>query len=52
METREGKVMLVRGGDYLMKGTRFPRLAGATPDTQLDEIIRLIDSANSWAGKL
>lgn len=42
VETRNGKVMLIRHTDYLMKGKRFPRLLKSTVDEQLDEIIAMI----------
>lgn len=41
-EVRDGKIMLVRNNDYLMKDMRFPRLTGSTPDEKLDEIIELV----------
>jgi len=44
VETRAGKVMLMRRGDYLMRKRRFPRLTTSTPDEQLKEIGEIIRS--------
>ena len=40
VEVEDGKIMLKRHGDYLMAGGRFPRLAGTSPDSRLDELRR------------
>ena len=45
VEAREGKVMLLRGSDYLQEADRFPRLKASTPDAQLDEVIRIVRAA-------
>jgi bifunctional pyridoxal-dependent enzyme with beta-cystathionase and maltose regulon repressor activities len=45
VEAREGKVMLLRGSDYLQEADRFPRLKSSTPDAQLDEVIRIVRAA-------
>jgi transcription-repair coupling factor (superfamily II helicase) len=44
VETREGKVMLTRENDYLQDHGRFPRLTSATPDRQLDEVLKIVRS--------
>ncbi|MCZ7639018.1 MAG: hypothetical protein M5U12_24980 [Verrucomicrobia bacterium] len=42
IETREDKVLLERGGDYVTIGDRFPRLTKRTPAARLNEIRRLL----------
>jgi transcription-repair coupling factor (superfamily II helicase) len=42
IETREGKLMMKRSGDWLMRNKRFPRLTGSTPTAQLEELIALV----------
>ena len=44
LEARDGKVMMTRDNDYLMKNNHFPRLSSSIPDKQLDEIINIISS--------
>ena len=46
METRNDKIMLMRNGEYLMKGTRFPRLTGASADAKLEEIAQTLRDAS------
>ena len=41
-EVKESKVMLVRGGDYLLVGDRFPRLTSREPENNLAELLALI----------
>lgn len=48
VETREGKLMLTGRQDYLMHGTRFPRLQAADVDARLDEIMELIETSETW----
>lgn len=44
VEVREGKVMLTRGGAYVMVGGRFPRLTLSDPDSRLREVLSLLES--------
>jgi len=41
-EVKESKVMLMRGGDYLLVGDRFPRLTSREPENNLAELLALI----------
>ena len=45
IETREGKVMMMRDRDYLMTGSRFPRLISTDPSACLDELLALARKA-------
>ncbi|NQU39581.1 MAG: transcription-repair coupling factor [Lentisphaerae bacterium] len=49
VETRDGKLMLTGPTDYLMQGTRFPRLKREDVDAKLDEIMDLIEASKRWA---
>lgn len=42
IETREGKLMLTRAGDYIMLGNQFPRLTKKDPRARLKEIKKLL----------
>ncbi|RME94193.1 MAG: transcription-repair coupling factor [Verrucomicrobia bacterium] len=42
IEVRDDKLMITRGGDYLMVGGRFPRLTAARSAARLKEIVRLL----------
>ncbi len=42
VETKDRKLMLTRGGDYILIGGKFPRIPGATPDEALRETLKLI----------
>jgi transcription-repair coupling factor (superfamily II helicase) len=42
VEVKEGKVMLLRGGDYLLIGDRFPRLTSPDPQTRIGELLSLL----------
>jgi len=42
VEVKEGKVMLLRGGDYLLIGDRFPRLTSPNPQTRIAELLSLL----------
>ncbi len=42
LEVREQKVMLSRRGDYIMAGTKFPRLAKKEPSARLKEIKKVL----------
>jgi transcription-repair coupling factor (superfamily II helicase) len=44
VEVKDEKVMLKRGGDYILLGTKFPRLTATTADEQLRELLRLVRS--------
>jgi len=44
VEVRESKVMLTRGGDYILLGGKFPRLETQTPNQRLAELATLIRS--------
>jgi transcription-repair coupling factor (superfamily II helicase) len=44
VEVREGKLMLTRGGDYVLIGGKFPRLTPGNPGRQLREVLGLIRS--------
>lgn len=50
IETRDRKLMLTGPHDYLMQGTRFPRLTSDDADARLDEIMELIKTAGVWSG--
>lgn len=41
-EVRDNKVMLTRGGDYLLIGGRFPRLTSQEPENNLAELLSLL----------
>ena len=42
VEVRENKLMLLRGGDYVLIGGKFPRLTSSTPTLNLREVSALI----------
>jgi transcription-repair coupling factor (superfamily II helicase) len=42
IEVKENKVMLLRGGDYLLIGDRFPRLTSPDPQSRLGELFSLL----------
>jgi transcription-repair coupling factor (superfamily II helicase) len=42
VEVKESKVMLLRGGDYLLIGDRFPRLTSPDPQSRLAELFSLL----------
>ena len=44
VEAREGKLMLTRGGDYILIGGKFPRLVAAEPTLRLREMLAMIRS--------
>jgi transcription-repair coupling factor (superfamily II helicase) len=39
IQVEDGKIMLKRHNDYLMKDDRFPRLKAVKPDARLDELL-------------
>lgn len=42
IEVRDRKLMLTRGGDYLLIGGKFPRLTSASPTERLREMLALL----------
>jgi transcription-repair coupling factor (superfamily II helicase) len=42
IETKDGKLMLTRRGDFLMVGGKFPRLTKKEPRARLNEIKRML----------
>ena len=42
IEVKEDKLMLTRGGDYVMAGSKFPRLTRTQPAARLKEIRKLL----------
>ena len=44
VEVRDGKVMLTRGGDYILLGGKFPRLDAPAPNQRLPALAALIRS--------
>ncbi|MCK9590025.1 MAG: hypothetical protein M0Q93_11780, partial [Terrimicrobiaceae bacterium] len=43
VEVREKKLMLTRGGNFILIGGRFPRLTASDPDSSLREILSLLE---------
>jgi len=48
VEVRSGKLRLFRNSDYVMKDSRFPRLAESSTGDRLDEILQLIMTVVEW----
>jgi len=44
IETKDGRVMLIRGGDFVTLDGRFPRLSKADPEGRLRELRKLIQA--------
>jgi transcription-repair coupling factor (superfamily II helicase) len=42
VEVREGKVMLTRGGEFILIGGKFPRLSTITIEQHLQEVLELL----------
>jgi transcription-repair coupling factor (superfamily II helicase) len=42
IEVKDSKVMVTRGGDYLLVGDRFPRLTSTDPQSSLAELLSLL----------
>ena len=42
VEVRDRKLMLTRGGDYILLNGKFPRLSAATPVERLREMLALL----------
>jgi transcription-repair coupling factor (superfamily II helicase) len=42
IEVKESKVMLIRGGDYLLIGDRFPRLTSSNAENSLPSLLSLL----------
>jgi transcription-repair coupling factor (superfamily II helicase) len=49
VETRDDRLMMLRRGDYLMSGSRFPRLTAPGVDERLNEILDLIHAVDEWS---
>jgi len=45
VETRGNKLLLMQNNDYVMQGTRLPRLTGVSVNRKLDEIVRHINQS-------
>jgi len=43
VEVRDNKLMLTRGGSYILIGGRFPRLTAAHPDSRLREVLTVLE---------
>ena len=43
VEVRENKLMLTRGGSFILVGGRFPRLTASGPDSRLREVLSLLE---------
>jgi transcription-repair coupling factor (superfamily II helicase) len=43
IEVKDEKVMLIRGGDYLLIGDRFPRLTSPDPENKLANLLSLLE---------
>jgi transcription-repair coupling factor (superfamily II helicase) len=44
VETRGERLMLTRGGDFLLLGHRFPRLTATKPASKLSEVLRFLEA--------
>jgi transcription-repair coupling factor (superfamily II helicase) len=42
IEVKDSKVMLMRGGDYLLIGDRFPRLTSSTGENNIASLLALL----------
>jgi transcription-repair coupling factor (superfamily II helicase) len=42
VETRGEKVMMVRQGEFVKEGSRFPRFSSKMPDEKLEELVGII----------
>ncbi|MBV9671415.1 MAG: transcription-repair coupling factor, partial [Verrucomicrobia bacterium] len=42
LEVKDNKIMITRGGDYLLIGDKFPRLTSTNPENNLTEILQLL----------
>ena len=47
VEVRGEKLMLTRGGSFILIGGRFPRLTASDPDSSLREILSLLEKMPS-----
>ncbi len=47
IETREDRLMLMKGGDYIKTGRLFPRLKSKDPDRKLKEILAAVRKLDS-----
>ncbi|TSA31136.1 MAG: transcription-repair coupling factor [Verrucomicrobiaceae bacterium] len=46
-EVKDDRLMLTRGGSYILVGGRFPRLTASGPDSRLREILSLLEKMPS-----
>jgi transcription-repair coupling factor (superfamily II helicase) len=44
VEAKDGKLMLTRGGDFILIGGKFPRLSAPDPTTRLREMLAMLRS--------
>jgi transcription-repair coupling factor (superfamily II helicase) len=42
VEVKDNKVMLTRGGDYVLIGGKFPRLSSGSPEQRLKELLHMV----------
>ena len=47
VEVKGDRLMLTRGGSYILVGGRFPRLTASDPDSRLREILSLLEKMSS-----
>lgn len=47
VEVRDEKLMLTRGGSYILVGGRFPRLTASEPESRLREVLSLLEKMPS-----
>ena len=43
VEVRGEKLMLTRGGSFILIGGRFPRLTGSDPDSRVREVLSVLE---------
>lgn len=44
IEVKEDKLMLMRNGDYILIGGKFPRLSESDPDERIREVLKMVRS--------
>ena len=47
LEVRADKLMLMRGGSYILIGGRFPRLTASEPNSKLLEVLKFLQKMQS-----
>ena len=52
VRVREGKVMLLRHGDYIMRKRRHPRLESCGADACLSELEIMVETVDDWADRV